>query len=58
MEIVKWVIVKIGNEVMLKIFNFGIEEVCKICKLFLGICKIVKMGVKGKIVKMSDSFND
>ena len=43
---------------MLKTLNLGIEEVRKTRKLSSGTRKTVKMGAKGKTIKMNDSPND
>ena len=58
LETAKRVTVKIGNEAMLKTLNLGIEEVRKTRKLSSGTRKTVKMGAKGKTIKMNDSPND
>ena len=55
LETAKRVTVKIGNDAMLQSLNMSIDEVRKTRKLSSGTRKTVKMGAKGKTVKMSDS---
>lgn len=58
LETAKRVTVKIGNDAMLQSLNLSIEEVRKTRKLSSGTRKTVKMGAKGKTVKMTDTAND
>lgn len=58
LETAKRVTVKIGNDAMLQSLNLSIDEVRKTRKLSSGTRKTVKMGAKGKTVKMSDSPNE
>ncbi|AMW29193.1 MULTISPECIES: vWA domain-containing protein [Arthrospira] len=54
LETARRLTVKIGNDAMVESLNLGIEEVRKTRKLSSGTRKTVKMGAKGKTVKMSN----
>ncbi|KPQ40093.1 MAG: Ca-activated chloride channel-like protein [Phormidium sp. OSCR] len=59
LETAKRVTVKIGNDAMVQSLNLSIDEVRKTRKLSSGTRKTVKMGAKGKTVKMtSDDLNN
>ncbi|RAQ38826.1 VWA domain-containing protein, partial [Arthrospira sp. O9.13F] len=54
LETARRLTVKIGKDAMVESLNVGIEEVRKTRKLSSGTRKTVKMGAKGKTVKMSN----
>lgn len=58
METARRLTVKIGNQDMLESLNEGIDELRKTRKISSGTRKTVKMGSKGKTVKMSNDIND
>ena len=58
MDTARRLTIKIGNQDMLESLNEGIEELRKTRKISPGTRKTVKMGSKGKTVKMSNDIND
>lgn len=57
LETARRMTVKIGNQAMLESLNQGVEELRKTRKISPGTRKTVKMGAKGKTVKMSGDIN-
>lgn len=58
LETARRLTVKIGNQEMLTSLNEGIDELRKTRKISDGTRKTVKMGSRGKTVKMSANVND
>ena len=58
METARRLTVKIGNKAMEESLNEGIDELRKTRKISAGTRKTVKMGSKGKTVKMGSDIND
>ncbi|MEY3825428.1 MAG: hypothetical protein RLZZ148_240 [Cyanobacteriota bacterium] len=58
LETARRITVQIGNDAMLESLNEGIEELRKTRQISSGTRKTVKMGSRGKTVKMGDDLND
>lgn len=58
LETARRMTVKIGNKDMEESLNAGIDELRKTKKISAGTRKTVKMGSKGKTVKMGSDIND
>ena len=58
LETARRLTVKIGNKAMEESLNDAQDELRKTRKISAGTRKTVKMGSKGKTVKMNDDFND
>ncbi|MFM6202299.1 MAG: VWA domain-containing protein, partial [Dolichospermum sp.] len=57
LETARRMTVKIGNQAMIESLNQGVEELRKTRKISPGTRKTVKMGAKGKTVKMGGDIN-
>ncbi len=58
LETARRLTVKIGNNAMLESLDDGIDELRKTRKISAGTRKTVKMGAKGKTIKMNNDIND
>jgi Ca-activated chloride channel family protein len=58
LETARRLTVRIGNNAMLESLNNGIEELRRTRKISAGTRKTVKMGAKGKTIKMEQDIND